>query len=86
MEYMTIFLTLFLVLISGASALVQKIESHDKIQPTQMGIVLVPSLSGPIGTEKVEAAKKNLVARPCWPKNVPKESFGDTDHKQTYII
>ena len=59
MEYMTIFLTLFLVLISGASALAQKLENHDKIQPTQMGIVLVAGISGPIGTEKVEAAKKN---------------------------
>ncbi len=56
-------LTLLFVLIFGAIALAQNIESHDKVQSTKMGVVLVNSIDRTISKKEMAAQKKNGVAR-----------------------
>lgn len=56
-------LTLTFVFIFGAMALAQNIESHDKVQPIEMGAILG---SGTISTstyKEVETVKEKSVAR-----------------------
>ncbi|MGB5555176.1 MAG: hypothetical protein WBM83_11000 [Flavobacteriaceae bacterium] len=56
-------LTHFFVLIFGAIALAQNIESHDKVQFIKMGVVLVDSLDHIVYKKEMAAQTENSVAR-----------------------
>jgi len=56
-------LTILFVLIFGAIALAQNIESHDKVQSIEMGVVLVNSVDHTISKKEMATQKENGVAR-----------------------
>lgn len=56
-------LTILCVLIFGAIALAQNIESHDKVQSIEMGIVLVTSNDHIVSKKEMATQKENGVAR-----------------------
>jgi hypothetical protein len=63
MQNMKAYLTLIAILIFGASALAQNKESHDKIQPIEMGIVLDAGVIRVVSDQKMETAKENKIAQ-----------------------
>ncbi|WP_273566353.1 hypothetical protein [Maribacter halichondriae] len=56
-------LTLLFVLIFGAIALAQNLESHDKIQSLKMGVVLVDSIDRTISEKEMAAQTEGSIAR-----------------------
>ncbi len=57
------YLTLIALLIFGASALAQNKESHDEIQPIEMGIVLDAGVVDSVSYQKMETTKENKIAQ-----------------------
>ncbi|MFK5972778.1 MAG: hypothetical protein QM485_05810 [Flavobacteriaceae bacterium] len=62
-------LTLTFVFSFGAMALAQNIESHDKVQRIEMGVVLDSGTIGTATDEEVETVKEKSIARLCKFKN-----------------
>lgn len=56
-------LTILCILIFGAIALAQNVESHDKVQSIEMGVVLVTSNDHLVSKKEMATQKENGVAR-----------------------
>ncbi len=63
MNNMKTLLTLILVTTFGATALAQNIESHDKIQSAEMGIILDAGFFGVDVDKKMETDTESTVAQ-----------------------